>query len=267
MQPVGLFAAYRNAARVMSRNIGILLFYALIVGGLGSVVAAGVADYSVALYTGGKAASMADKGALVAGEIPKMIVWTFWQGLVGAVGASASIYLWFQDAKGGATSLRESLNYALNRFGRVGRAHLKAFAIVFWGGQLFIPGLLFGLQFAFVDAVATLDDREAAPLERSRVLTRGRRGALARALIPAALWWIGYQLLFGFVLKDSGLLYYGIGGMLDHLVNAFVDMVMAQLFVEEVRRRIAVAEKKKAASAAADGSAVALSPAPDGVAG
>lgn len=265
MQPTGIFHAYTNAFRVFSRNLVILLFFAAVVGGAGAALASAVADYSMALYTGGKAASMADKGALVAGEIPRMIAWTFWQGLVGALGASASVYLWYKEARNEPTSLRDALNYAINRFSRVGPAHLKAFAIVFWGGQLFIPGLLFGLQFAFVDAVATLDDRETQPLERSRVLTRGRRGALARALIPAAIWWVGYQLLFGFVLKDAGTLAFAVGGMADHLVNALVDMVMAQLFVEEVRRRIALAEKRQAAAqpVATAGPA----PTPDGAAG
>lgn len=271
MQPVGILPAYRTAARVLFRNLPLLVVYAVVVGGLGSALAQLVSETSVSMYTGGKAASMADKGALVAGEIPRMIFWTFWQGLVGALGASASIYFWFQDAKGGTVSFRESLNYALNRFSRVGRAHLKAFAIVFWGGQLFIPGLLFGLQFAFVDAVATLDEREASPLDRSRVLTRGRRGALARALVPAALWWIGYQLLFGFVLKDAGYLYSTLGGAADHMVNAFMDVVMAQLFVEEVRRRIALADKKKAAAQppaeTPDAAPASGSPAPDGAAG
>lgn len=249
MAPTGTLAAYRNALRVAARNLPILLFWALVVGAAGSAISSLAADLGASWYTGGSGrVSPTDRGVLVAAEVPRMIAWTFWQGIVGALGAAASVYLWVRDAKGQSTGLRDSINFALNRAGRVVRAHLKAFAIVFWGGQFFIPGLLFALQFAFVDAVATLDDKEASPLDRSRRLTRGRRGMLARAMIPAAVWWLGYSLLGLFVLKDQGIVSFAVGGAVDHLVNAVMDMVLVQLYVEEVRRRVALADAKKAAA-------------------
>jgi len=246
MATTGTLAAYRNAVRVALRNLPILLFWALVVGAVGSALSSLAADFGASLANDGRGPSgPADRSVLVASELSRMVAWTFWQGIVGALGASAAVYLWVRDAKGESTSLRESINFALNRAGRVIPAHLKAFAMVFWGAQVFIPGLLFGLQLAFVDAVATLDDKEASPLDRSRRLTRGRRGMLARALVPAALWWLVYSLLGLFVLKDQGMVSFAVGGALDHVVNALMDMVLVQLYVEEVRRRVALADAKR----------------------
>lgn len=251
MTPLPILTAYRRMAGVYVKNIFIILLFSVLVGGIGAALSDLVASFALDVYSGGRP-TQNDRAALVMSEIPRMLTVTFWEGLVGAFAASVSIYLWVAHERGETASLRDAVNFAMNRFGHVWKPHLKAFAMVFWGAQFAVPGILFGMQLPYVDAIATLDPKEPNALVRSTALTRPRRGAIFRALLPAGGWWIGYSLLAVFYLQDKGILWIAAGGVVTHAFNVMTDLVMVQLYLDEVRRRIErAAEKKRLAEGAA----------------
>ena len=125
-----------------------------------------------------------------------------WMGLYGAVAASATIYLWVQREKQRPTSLYDALNYALSRWKRVVGPHFRSVLMVMLGSQVLVPGVLFGMQRAFVDAIATLDERETDPAARSKRLTSSRRGLVLQTFAVSALWWVPYAFVGNFLLMD-----------------------------------------------------------------
>ena len=64
------------------------------------------------------------------------------------------------------------------------------------GMVVVIPGVLFMMQYAFVDPVTCIE-KNAGPLTRSRKLTRALRGSLLAFIIPFML---QVQCIFGILL-------------------------------------------------------------------
>lgn len=114
-------------------------------------------------------------------------------------------------------SLYKAVNFALNRYGRLFWPHLAAQLQIQLGLIIIIPGILFQLQYAFVDAVACLEE-EKAPLNRSKRLTRGRRRSVFLLFLPwlllsqfivfADLWALGQSELVLFGVKAIVFLIY-----------------------------------------------------------
>ena len=125
-----------------------------------------------------------------------------WMGLYGAVAASATIYLWVQRERQRSASLYDAVNYALSRWKRVVGPHFRSVLMVMIGSQVLVPGVLFGMQRAFVDAIATIDDRETDPAARSKRLTASRRGLVLQTFAVSALWWVPYAFVGTFLLMD-----------------------------------------------------------------
>ena len=130
--------------------------------------------------------------------------------LLGPIIAALAVYTGRCFTEGLAPSLYKGLNFALNRYGRMFLPHLAAQLSIQLGLVIIIPGILFMMQYAFVDAVAALED-ERAPLNRSKRLTRGRRRSifllflpwliLSQALLFAELWALGEGPLAMFAVK------------------------------------------------------------------
>jgi hypothetical protein len=127
------------------------------------------------------------------------------------------------------------VNYGLNRLPRVLSAHWRAYLYIALGNLIVVPAILLGLQYAFVDCIATLDDREADPLARSKKLTLPRRGTIFRTFLPFTLWWIPYQLAMMFWMSGQPLWVKFIGGTLDGLVLVAIDLAMVQLYLDVFR--------------------------------
>jgi hypothetical protein len=120
------------------------------------------------------------------------------------------------------------------------------------GVQLLVPGALFAMQRAFVDAIATLDDRESDPAARSKRLTSARRGLVLRTFLVAAIWWVPFALAGMFVLLDpAGALTPYVGAaraeqiapfltptayVISYLVLCLVDLCMVQYYLDIFRR-------------------------------
>ena len=155
--------------------------------------------------------------------------------LVGPLVAAMAVYIGRAFAEGSTPSLYQGINFALNRYGRMFLPHLAAQLSIQLGMVILIPGVLFQLQYAFVDAVAALED-EPAPLFRSKKLTRGRRKSifllflpwlvLSQVLIFADLWAVG----------QSPLALLGVKAVI-FLLYFFMQIAFYLLYDERTRKR------------------------------
>ncbi|MFT4978210.1 MAG: hypothetical protein ACI8S6_004118 [Myxococcota bacterium] len=137
--------------------------------------------------------------------------------ILGPIVAACAVYVGQAAATGGAVSLYKAVNFALSRYRRVFLPHLAAQLSIQLGLIIIIPGVLFQMQYAFVDSVACLED-EAAPLNRSKRLTRGRRRSvfflflpwlmLSQFIIFADLWALGQSEFALFGVKATAFLIY-----------------------------------------------------------
>lgn len=245
MNRIGIGTVLKNAFGVTLRNLGTVLFIALILGGLGWFLADFVGSLVVEY-----AKPTTGQQKLLYSEIPKTIVLTIWGCLVGSWAAPATLYLWVQQEKGRPTSLYEAVNYGLNRYKRVLGPHSRALFIVQLGLVVIVPGILFGLQYAFVDAIATLDTEEKDPLGRSRRLTAARRGTIFRTFAVFLVWWAPMQLGGFIALQEYGVLPVLAAGVLDALVLIVLDLCMVQYYLDLFRKPAAQASAPDAGAVA-----------------
>lgn len=189
---------------------------------------------------------------MIVSSLSSALADALWMGTFGALVASATIYLWVQREKGRQASLGDAVNYALARWKRVVGPHLRSVLFIQFGMQLIVPGILFALQRAFVDAIATLDDRESDPIARSKRLTSSRRGLVLRTFLVACIWWGPYALVGTFLLMDPvGSLtpYLGaeqaaqvgpfvgpVSYVLSYLVLCLLDLCMVQYYLDIFRK-------------------------------
>ncbi len=231
MNRIGMGQVLKNAFGVLFRNFGIALLIAVILGGVGWAIADRAGALAVELGN-----PTTGQQRLVYSQITQTIVLTIWGCIVGAWAAPTTLYLWVQHEKGKATSLYEAVNYGLNRFARVLPAHARAVFIIQLGIIVIVPGILFGLQYAFVDAIATLDTQEKDPLARSRKLTAGRRGTLFRTFAVFLLWWAPTQLGGFLALQEMGWWAVALAGIVDALVLILIDLCMVQYYLDLFRK-------------------------------
>ena len=100
--------------------------------------------------------------------------------LFGPIFAATAIYL----GRGqGPANLYSALNFALNRYGRLFKWHMAAALLITLGFIVVLPGVLYTLNYAFVDSVCCIED-EPWPLSRSSKLTRGRRKRIFFLFLP-----------------------------------------------------------------------------------
>lgn len=107
--------------------------------------------------------------------------------LIGPVFQATAAYAAFRHSRAKVGSLRHGLNFALSRYGRMFKPHLKTWLLILLGLQLLIPGIIYWNQLALVDSVTVFEDSKR-PLARSRQLTRGYR----RSVFLVALPWFLY---------------------------------------------------------------------------
>ena len=205
---------------------------------LGVMAALGNAGMSVLLDNATLPADPAARKqvTMIAYALGQWLVAAIWYGPVGAWAAAATIYLWVQREKNRPTSLYDAVNFGLNRLPRVLKPHWLAFFFIQLGNLVIVAAILLGLQFAFVDAIATLDDREAHPLRRSGKLTLGRRGTIFRAFLPFLIWWLPYMTAITFFLPEAGAAYQFGFGIINQIVLCAIDLVMVQLYLDLFRK-------------------------------
>ncbi len=231
MTRIGIGRVLVNALSVLFRNFGTVLFIATVSGGLGWMFAYFAGTLALDVW---KPAS--GQQSLVVSQLAQTLAITLWGCVVGAWQAPTTIYLWVQEERKRASSLYEAVNYGLNRFARVLPAHARAVFVIQLGIIVIVPGILFGLQYAFVDAIATLDTQERDPVARSRKLTSGRRGTLFRTFAVFLLWWGPAQLGGLLWLQEQGWWALALGGVVDALVLIAIDLCMVQYYLDLFRK-------------------------------
>ena len=249
MVKTGLLASLRNAFAVALRNPVYVLVLSVVSGGVGTLFSDAVAGLAVSLASPGRG-----RPELLVSELTRTAADIAWGATVGALVAASTLYLWVQRERGQPASFYDGLNYGLNRFGRMVRAHGRALLAVQLGMLVIVPGILFGLQYAFVDAIAALDDQESDPLSRSRRLTAGRRGLILRTFAVFGLWWLPYQLLLLYMVQDPdtflvstlglsastaklvGPTLMPAAGAINGLVLVLLDLCMVQYYLDLFRK-------------------------------
>ncbi len=93
---------------------------------------------------------------------------------LGPIMSAAAVFIGRNHSQGQKSGLYKTLNFGLNRYKRVFKWHAAAWLSIQVGMLVLVPGILFMLQYAFVDSIVCLEN-ERWPLARSKKLTRGRR--------------------------------------------------------------------------------------------
>ena len=106
--------------------------------------------------------------------------------LIGPILSMIVVYLGFAFTKNKEVSPYSALNFVLRNYTRLFVPFLIAQLCIQIGMVVVIPGVLFMMQYAFVDAVTCIE-KNPAPLTRSRKLTRALRKSLLGFIIPWAL--------------------------------------------------------------------------------
>ncbi|MSQ01156.1 MAG: hypothetical protein EXR71_04575 [Myxococcales bacterium] len=235
----------RNAFSVFFANLEIALVIALISGGVGFWLTDMIGTSAV------EGQDIRDpKMQLIAATLVQSALLCFWALVVGAWAAPAQIYLWVQREKGLPATLAGAVNFGLNRWSRVAFAHFRAYLAVVLGNIIVVPGIIFGIQFAFVDAIATLDAKEKHPLRRSARLTSVRRRAIVGTMLVFLFgWWLWFQLGLVFFLPSLPVWGKVALGTIDHLVLVLVDLCMVQFYLDLFRKAAPVAESALATTA------------------
>jgi hypothetical protein len=165
-----------------------------------------------------------------------------WQGtsllteiFYGPIFVATAIYL--GRAQGPAT-LYGALNFALNRYGRLFKWHAAAYVLINVGMIVILPGVLYTLNYAFVDSVCCIED-ERWPLSRSTRLTRGRRQRIFLIFLPYFIY-VQVAMVFYLKLVDNWL-----------FVSALHTVTYAALFTFSVAMYVLYEERTAPKSKAA----------------
>jgi len=163
-----------------------------------------------------------------------------WWGVVivleiflGPIVVAMSIYAARCYTHGGKASLSKALNFALARYKSIFKWHAAAWLTIQLGMIVLVPGILFLLQYAFVDSILVLE-KEEWPLNRSAKLTRGRRGRIFALLLPwlmvtqvvgfAELWAIQQGVMTLFALMSA-----------TYILNIWVVMAFYMFYEDRTR--------------------------------
>lgn len=243
MNRLDVWTAHKNAWSTALKSLDLLLPVCLLTGGLGLLVSfyLGGAVADSVLGSMQVATASRTQADMLVNALCQTAVAVVWAGPFGALGAGVAVYLWVMKERGQRPSFYDGLNYSLNRLGRVVGPHWRAFALIALGNIVVIGAVIWGLQFAFVDAIAVLDDREAHPLQRSRRLTQNRRRTLFLAFLPFLLWWLPFQLALTFWAGGEAWYVQLAAGTVDALILAVIDLIMVQFYLDLFKQRAAAA--------------------------
>jgi hypothetical protein len=153
---------------------------------------------------------------------------------LGPIMAAMSIYAARVYSHGGKPSLLKAFNFALARYGKIFKWHAIAFLSIQVGMIAIVPGILFLLQYAFVDSILCLED-EKWPLGRSTHLTKKRRGRIFALMLP----WLLFTQVLGFAeLYAIGMGIQVLVGLMTvaYILNIWVVMVFYTFYEDRTRK-------------------------------
>ena len=192
----GFFPPIKRAFHAMSKGFTLLLIAILCAALLDSLLFQGVIE-----YTGAK--NLQDIMSLPAEEKNAVLIQVVlrYTGvgliksiLIGPIFAALIIYNGRCSVSNKPVSLYAGFNFAINRYKRLFVPYLIAQLSIQLGNIIVIPGIMFMMQYAFVDSIASLE-KEKHVISRSVKLTKGRRKSLFFLILP----WAILTQLFGFL--------------------------------------------------------------------
>jgi hypothetical protein len=231
MSKQSTFSVATRAIAALFSNLNIVL---PIAGFMGAVVA------GLDIAVGKALAPKAFSGSLGADQSELVSLFLGWWGVVllvelvfGPIVVAMSIYAARTHSHGGKATLAKAFNFALARYGRIFKWHAAAWLTIQLGMIVLVPGILFLLQYAFVDAILVLED-EDWPLARSAKLTRKRRGRIFALVLP----WLVLTQVIGFAelwaLAAGPLTLVGLMSA-TYILNIFVVMAFYVFYEDRTR--------------------------------
>lgn len=178
-----------RATKALLSNLHIVLPLAFFAGVVVSLLDIGVAQVlAPKALTGQLGANQSELVGLMLGWWGVVIAVEILLGplLVAMVIYAARCYTHGQKA-----GFVKALNFGLARYKHIFAWHAGAWLTIQLGMIVLVPGILFLLQYAFVDAVLVLE-KERWPLARSAKLTKKRRGRIFMLVLP---WLIATQVV------------------------------------------------------------------------
>ena len=146
-------------------------------------------------------------------------------------------------AKNSPLDLGSAFNFIAKRYKSVFLPYLLAMLSIQVGMLIVIPGIMFMMQYAFVDAVATLE-KEKHVLTRSKRLTKSRRKSLVMLILPFVLLGQGMQFI-DFIYSSNLPALIGFHSLYEGLF-----LVITATFYMLYHERILLIEQHKARKAA-----------------
>lgn len=232
----GRFKLLGAALVATSKSAVALIPLVLLVGGLGHLLMSWGASMMVGII------QPTGQGQLWTSELTKLAVGIIWFIFAKPIVDATAIYCWRQISRGGTVQPGKAWNWAIGRYGRMLKPHAAKFLTVSAGLIIVVPGVLFGLQYAFVHAISAMEEKPTGVLSRSQRFTDGRRGRIAMVWLPYVPWYLFYTVVATYQVESWGWLAVAGLGAVDVLLLTIMTMVMFSMYEE----RIADAQSAKA---------------------
>jgi hypothetical protein len=245
----GLLQLLFKAAKRTLKHLPALMPLLLLIGALGGLLSWKLSPYFMPWAPDPENLQL----VMVASQLGHVIFGLIWIGLTYPLINAAAIYCWKAEDEGRTPNATEAYAFAKSRYKRMFGPHLKAVLMIQVGLLVVVPGILYGLWYAFVDPITATDDKSKKPLDRSRKLTQGRRGRILRAWLPYVVWMVP-ELTLPLMTTWTEL----VGGWavaafftFNLLLLVWMKMVIFGLYeqrIEDARKRIAAKKEREKAA-------------------
>ena len=242
----GLLQVLLKAAKRTLKHLPALMPLLLVVGAVGGVLSWKISPHLQPWSPDPSNQQM----VMVASQLGHLIFGLIWIAFTYPLLNAAAIFCWRAENEGRTPNASEAYAFAKSRYKRMFGPHLKAILMIQVGLLVVVPGILYGLWYAFVDPITATDDKSKKPLDRSRKLTQGRRGLILRIWLPYVVWMIP-ELTLPLMTTYTELL----GGWaiasfftLNLLLLVWMKMAIFGLYeqrIEDARKRLAAKKAKE----------------------
>jgi hypothetical protein len=182
----GLLPLLYKAGKRTLKHLPALMPLLLIVGAVGGILSWKISPHLMPWHPDPANLQM----VMVSKQLGHLIFGLVWIAFTYPLLNAAAIYCWQEENEGRTPNASQAYAFAKSRYKRMFGPHLKAVLMIQVGLLVVVPGILYGLWYAFVDPITATDDKSKKPLDRSRKLTQGRRGRILRAWLPYVVWMI-----------------------------------------------------------------------------
>jgi hypothetical protein len=252
---LSVLAIVRRSLGVLVGNFGLFLVLAIVM----AVPSTALTDWLTLVFLDLNKDMLAANGVIVDKQIAAILCMAIadlvalpWDLVVKTLAVAATIRVYMRASAGEDVTFGDTANYALNAFPRLFKPFAIAQLIIFVGSLVYIPGILYGLFYAFVAPVVLLDPGVDRVLRRSTRLTRGRRGRIFRAYLLFFPYW-GLLAFFGPMVLPNQHFAVGYAAWTVNAVVWFVIvMAVLQLYLERMEQLQALIDQREADAASDD---------------